>query len=225
MVEAAVKMGYRFIAITDHSQGLGIARGLDPERLKKQKDEVKSLGSRYKDIKILAGIEVDIRADGSLDLPAEVLQGMDVVVAAVHSGLNEDREKITGRVLGALENPEVDILAHPTCRVIGSREPVDIDMEAVFRAALKHDKALEINAMPNRLDLKDVHIQRAREMGIKLAIGTDSHRVEHLANMRFGIGMARRGWCRAGDIMNTWSLDGIERFLNRDKDVIRSRKN
>jgi DNA polymerase (family X) len=225
MIGAARDRGYKFVAVTDHSQGLGIAGGMDPEKLKKQVAAIKTIGTRFKGFRILVGMEVDIRADGSTDLPGEVLGQLDIVVAAIHSGMNESRDRITKRVLSALSNPDVDVLAHPTCRVIGSREPVDIDMEAVFKAALKNDKALEINAMPNRLDLKDVHTQRARDMGIKLTIGTDSHRTGQLANMRFGVGVARRGWCRAEDIINTWSLDRVEGFLHRDSNVVRSRKN
>jgi len=224
VVNAAVQMGYKFIAITDHSGGLGIARGLDAERLKKQMAEIKEIGSRYKNIKIFSGMEVDIRADGSLDLPEELLSELDVVIAAVHSGMNENREKMTARVLKALDNPYVDILAHPTCRLIGSREPVALDIEAVFSAAKKRDKALEISAMPSRLDLKDMHIRQAREMGVKLAIGTDAHHTDQLKNMRFGIGIARRGWCTVGDVMNTWKLEKIVQFLHGNRDVFGSRK-
>jgi DNA polymerase (family 10) len=133
----------------------------------------------------------------------------------VHSSFLQSREVMTRRIIGAIENPQVDIVAHPTCRKIGEREPVDVDLEAVFSAALRHGKALEINAIPDRLDLKDLHAYRARELGVMLAIGTDAHAVSHLGFMKFGIGLARRAWCRPEDILNTRPLKGILEFLKR----------
>ena len=162
---------------------------------------------------MFAGIEVDIRADGTLDYPDEVLSELDVVVAAVHSAMGQDEERMTGRVIGALENPFVHILAHPTCRLIGVREPVDIDMEEVFRAAVRTGTALEINAMPDRLDLNDVHVLRARELGVKLVINTDAHSAGHLGLIRFGVGVARRGWCESEHILNTGTVAEVEAFL------------
>lgn len=215
MALAASARGYEFIAVTDHSGGLGVAHGLNAERLMHQLEEIKRVNKKLKGIRIMAGVEVDIRSDGSLDLPQEILHNLDIVIAAVHSAMNQNQEQMTGRILAALENPDVDILAHPTCRLIGVREPVAIDMEAVFKAAIKNNKVLEINAMPSRLDLRDVHIQRAREMGIKLALGTDSHSISHLGFMRFGVGIARRGWCEAGHILNTWKLREVLKFLDR----------
>ncbi len=217
MVQAARARGYRYLAITDHSVGLRIAQGLSVERVLAQIEEVQKLNQVLKDIYILTGIEMDIRADGSLDLPDEVLARLDVVVAAVHSSMGQEQEKMTRRVLGALENPHVDILAHPTCRLPGEREPVQIDLEAVFKKAVEKGKALEINAMPARLDLKDIHIHRARELGAKLLIGTDAHSLEQLDHMRFGVGLARRGWCQAGDIINTWPLEEVKAFFKREK--------
>jgi DNA polymerase (family 10) len=140
---------------------------------------------------------------------------MDVVVAAVHSGLGQSKGRMTARFIRAMENPHVDILAHPTCRLLPGREPVDVDLEAVFAAAVRTGTALEINAMPSRLDLNDIHANRARELGVKLVIATDSHAPEHLAFMRFGVGVARRGWCRAEDILNTRSLKGLLAGLKR----------
>jgi DNA polymerase (family 10) len=203
MAWAAKERGYQYLAITDHSAGRGIAHGLDEERLRRQIAEIKRLNQTLDGIRLLSGIEVDIRADGSLDLSHEVLAELDIVIAAVHSAMGQDEAKMTQRVLRAVENPNVDILAHPTCRLLGEREPVNLDMEQVFKAALKTGTALEINAMPERLDLKDIHVLRAKELGVKLVINTDAHRVSHLDLMRFGVGVARRGWCEAGDVLNT----------------------
>ena len=179
------------------------------ERLHEQVAAITRLNQNLEGIQLLAGIEVDIRADGSLDMPDDILAGLDVVIAAVHSSLNQEQEKITRRVMRAIENPHVDILAHPTCRLLDEREPIALDMETIFRAAAETGTALEINAMPDRLDLKDVHIFRARELGVKLVLGTDAHATEHLALMRFGVGMARRGWCEARHILNTLSLEDL----------------
>jgi DNA polymerase (family 10) len=216
MAQAAKALGYQYLAITDHSAGRGIAHGLSEERLKKQIEEVKRLNEQLKGIRIFTGTEVDIRADGSIDLPDKLLVDLDVVVAAIHSAMNQSQEQITRRILGAIENPHIDVIAHPTCRLLGEREPVAIDMEAVFRAAIKYNKALEINAMPSRLDLKDIHIYRARELGVKLIMGTDSHSTAHLGFMRFGIGMARRGWCQPKDILNTKPTKEMLAFLRKN---------
>jgi DNA polymerase (family 10) len=169
--------------------------------------EIGRLNERLEDIHILTGTEVDIRADGSLDFADELLRELDVVIAAVHSSMGQDQDKMTQRVLRAIENPHVDMIAHPTCRLLGQREPVALDSETVFRAAAQTGTALEINAMPDRLDLRDIHIFRARELGVKLALGTDAHSTEHLLYMRFGVGMARRGWCEAKHILNTLSVE------------------
>ena len=211
----ARERGYRYLAITDHSAGRGIAHGLSSERLREQVAEIRALNERLEGIELLAGIELDIRADGSLDFPDELLAELDIVIAAVHSAMNQEGEKMTRRVLRALENPHVDVLAHPTCRLLGEREPVELDMEEVFKAALRTNTALEINAMPSRLDLKDIHAFRARELGVKLILGTDAHSVAQLDLMRFGVGVARRGWCRAEDILNTRPVEEVKAFLRR----------
>ena len=214
MAQAAKERGYQYIAITDHSGGRGIAHGLDAGRLERQLDEVSSVNERLDGIRVLSGSEVDIKADGRLDLPHEVLSRLDLVIAAVHSSLNQSEERMTARVLSAVENPDVDIIAHPTCRLLGEREPVAIDLEAVLRAAAKYNKIVEINAMPQRLDLNDVHASRAREIGVKLAIGTDAHDTSHLDFMRFGVGMARRAWCEPEHILNTLPLGELLASLN-----------
>jgi DNA polymerase (family 10) len=209
MALAARALGYQYIAITDHSKGLGIAHGLNEERIREQRAEVRRLNEGLKDFRILAGIEVDIRADGSLDLPDEILAELDVVVAAVHSAMGQEQEKMTGRIIKTMENPHVDIIAHPTGRLLGAREAIALDMEAVFEAAVRTDTALEINAMPDRLDLKDIHIFRARELGVRLTLGTDAHATEHLPLMRFGVGIARRGWAGSGHVLNTLPVKGV----------------
>jgi DNA polymerase (family 10) len=216
MAMAAKAIGYHYIAVTDHSAGRGIAHGLNVERLKQQISEIKQLDQRLKGIRIFSGIEVDIKADGSLDVPAEILGEIDVVVAAVHSAMTQSQEQMTSRIVGAIKHPDVDIIAHPTCRLLGEREPVAVDMEAVFKAAASFNKALEINAMPSRLDLKDIHAQRAHELGVKLVLGTDAHSIEHLGVMRFGIGVARRGWCQPAHILNTRPIGEISAFLRRN---------
>ena len=202
----AANLGYKYIAITDHSVGRAIAHGLDSERLKQQADEIHEANKRIAGTKILKGIEVDIKANGELDLPDVILEKCDIVIAAVHSSLRQNREQMTRRIISAMENPNVDIIAHPTCRLLPDREAISIDMDEIYKSALRTNTMLEINAMPSRLDLKDTHIFKAREMGVKLIINTDSHSTDQLRLMYFGVGTSRRGWCQASDIVNTQSL-------------------
>jgi len=209
MALAARELGYQYLGIADHSGGRGIAHGLDTERLKQQIWEIRELNHRISGIDIFSGVEVDIRADGSLDIPDELFKELDIVTAAVHSSLNQSQEQMTRRITGALENPNVNVLAHPTCRLLPDREPVALDMEAILQAAARTNTILEINSMPSRLDLKDIHTYRARELGVKLVISTDAHSIEHLEFMRFGIGIAKRGWCQAQDILNTKPLKEV----------------
>ncbi|SEM11754.1 DNA polymerase (family 10) [Syntrophus gentianae] len=209
MAQAAKAAGYSYLAITDHSGGLGVAGGLNEERLLKQQQAIRRLNKELEGIRLLSGIEVNILADGRLDLSDEILSRLDVVVASVHSALNQNEAKMTRRILKALENPHVDILAHPTGRLIGKREPVAVDLEAVFQGAAAHRKVLEINCMPDRLDLQDISIYRARELGLLLAISTDAHRPEHFDLIRFGIGMARRGWCQPSSILNSRPVEEV----------------
>jgi DNA polymerase (family 10) len=217
LVVAAKNFGYQYIAITEHSAGRGIAHGLSAERLRQQVAEIRALNKRLNGIRVLTGIEVDIRADGSLDMPHEVLSELDVVIAAVHSGMNQSEEKMTSRVVSAIANPDVHIIAHPTCRLIGEREPVAIDLEAIFQMAAKHNKIMEINAMPDRLDLKDTHAFRARDVGVKLAIGIDAHSIAHLGLTRFGVGVARRAWCEPKHILNTLRVEELLAVLNKKR--------
>ncbi len=215
MALAARALGYQYLAITDHSRGLGIARGLNEVRIEEQLSQIRDLNARLSGFRILSGIEVDIKSDGSLDLPDEVLARLDIVIAAVHSALGQEQEKMTGRIIKAMENPNVDIIAHPTSRIIGVREASAVDMEALFQAAKRTGTALEINSWPDRLDLKDVHVYRARELGVRLSLGTDSHSAGHMTAMSFGVGVARRGWATAADILNTLPAEGVLAALKR----------
>ena len=215
MAAAAEAVGYKYLAITDHSAGRGIANGLSADRLKQQVSKIRALDKKKGKLRLFAGIEVDIKADGTLDYPDEVLAGLDIVIAAVHSAMGQDAAKMTGRIVRALENTYVNILAHPTCRIIGIREPVEVDMEEIFRTALRTDTALEINAMPDRLDLKDIHAFRARELGVNMVIGTDAHSADNMDLMRYGVGVARRGWCTKDNILNTKTVQEVEAFLKR----------
>jgi DNA polymerase (family 10) len=210
MAEAARARGLKYALVTDHSHGLGIARGVGPDDLRRQRAEIEAVNRQMGgSFRLLAGVEVEVRADGSLDLPDEALAELDLVVAAIHSGLRQSREQVTMRALSALRNPHVDILAHPTGRLIGEREGSEVDLEAVLRAAAERGKALEVNCHPQRLDLNDVAVRRAVELGVLLAINSDAHRVEGFDLRHFGVGTARRGWATPADVLNTRSVDEV----------------
>jgi DNA polymerase (family 10) len=213
MAQAARARGYKYLGISEHSAARGIAHGLDEARLRQQIQSIRELNRGVSGLHLFTGMEVDIRADGSLDMPDELLRELDIVTAAVHSGMGQGEVQMTSRIIKAIENPNVDVLAHPTCRLLPAREPVAVDMEAVFQAAVRTGTALEINAMPSRLDLKDTHTYRARELGVKLVISTDAHSAKHLDFMRFGIGVARRGWCQAEDILNSRPLEEVVAYF------------
>ncbi|MCR4393315.1 MAG: DNA polymerase/3'-5' exonuclease PolX [Dehalococcoidales bacterium] len=215
MIKAALDKGYQYIAISDHSGGLGIAHGLNIERLQQQIQKIREINHLFPGIHVMTAAEVDIRVNGTLDLPDEILAQLDIVLASIHSAMNQSEEQMTQRIIKAIENPHVDIICHPTARLLGEREPVALNIEAVFKAAVENQKALEISAMPQRLDLKDTHIFQAREMGVKLVINTDAHSCDQLNYMRYGVGIARRGWCKPGDILNTLPLKQFQEFLNR----------
>jgi len=210
MAEAARARGLEYALVTDHSHGLGIVRGLDAEDLRRQRAEIdevnRSMGGAFR---LLAGVEVEVRADGSLDLPDEVLGELDLVVAALHSGLRQDREQVTARALAALRNPHVDILAHPTGRLIGQRKGADLDMEAVLQAAAQSGAALEVNAHPQRLDLNDLHVRRAVDLGVTLTIDSDAHDGEGFDLLHFGVATARRGWAGPARVLNTRSVEDV----------------
>ena len=210
MAEAAKKLGYKFICVTDHSKSSAIANGLSAKELAERIKQIHKLNDKLRGITILAGAEVDILADSSLDFDDKLLADLDFVIASIHSGMGSAREKVTTRTLRAMDNPYVNCIAHPTARLIGQREPMDIDITAVIKHAAETHTALEVNAHPYRLDLKDVHCKMAIEAGVKLAIGTDAHSVEGLGLMGFGVATAARGWVTKADVLNTLSLAKIK---------------
>ena len=207
MGAAAKKLGYEYIALTDHSQAVTVANGMDEKRTIEQIRKIRAAQERVPGIRLLAGIEVDILKDGSLDLDDDVLAQLDVVVASVHSYMNLESAEMTDRLLAAIENPYTQIIAHPTGRLVLRRDPFHYDMEKILEAAKKHDVAMECNAYPDRLDLKDVHLRMAKERGVKIVISTDSHTTTNLKYMKYGVETARRGWIEKKEVINTLPLD------------------
>ena len=216
MIEATEAQGYEYMALTDHSASLGVANGLTNERLESQISLLRSMQKNY-DITILCGSECDIRANGDMDYPDEILAQLDWVVASVHSAMGQDQATMTARMIKAMEHPSVTIIGHLTTRLLGQRKPVEFDLEAVLQAARDTGTALEINASPERLDLKDTHAYRARELGVPLVINTDSHHHTHLDKRRFGVAVARRAWCRPEDILNTMSREEFLEVIHTPK--------
>ena len=217
MVAAAKDRGLEYVAITDHSVGRGIANGLTVERLRAHMAQIREIEARIGGIRVLRGTEMDIRADGSLDYPDEVLKKLDWVVGSVHSSMSQDSAQMTERIIAAMRNPYVSVIGHLTGRLVGEREPISADFEALFRAAADTGTAMEINSSPSRLDLKDVHAHRARELGVPLVISTDSHTVEALDNVRYGIAVANRGWCEPRHILNTMPAREFLAYLAKGK--------
>jgi DNA polymerase (family 10) len=215
MAAAAQARGYEYIALTDHSRRVAMTHGLDPARLARQIHEIDRLNEKLRNFTVLRGIEVDILRDGSLDLPDSSLAKLDIVVAAVHSHFDLPRQAQTARVVRALENRHVSVLAHPTGRLIGEREPYDIDMDLVISAARKTGCCLEINADPDRLDLNDLHAHAAKLAGVKLAVSTDAHSIDAFQCMRLGIDQARRAWLTANDVLNTRPLAELRELRKR----------
>jgi DNA polymerase (family 10) len=207
MGEAARALGYEYIAITDHSKAVTVANGMDEKRTLEQAAKIRAANARVKGIRLLAGIEVDILKNGELDLDDEVLAQLDVVVASVHSYMKMERAEMTVRLLAAIENPYTQIIAHPTGRLLLRREPFEYDMEKVLDACRKNGVAMECNSYPDRLDLRDVHLKMARERGVKVVISTDAHSTRHLALMRYGVVVARRGWLEKKDVLNVLPLE------------------
>jgi len=213
---AAQGLGYEYLAISDHTQGLGVANGLDVSRLREQRKEIERLNKRFAGFRLLQGAEVEIRGDGSLDFPDEVLHELDVVIASVHIGQRQDRETITARVLRAMRNPHVDILGHPSGRLLGQREASNLDLDRVLEVAAETGTVLEINATPNRLDLDDVHVRQAAQLGVRLCINSDAHSVTGLQAMEYGVAAARRGWAEDRHIINTLPLNDLVELLTRN---------
>jgi DNA polymerase (family 10) len=217
MAETARGAGYSYIAICDHSRSVGMAGGLFAEDLLSHAKDIRAASKRIKGITILAGTECDIRRDGSLDYPDEVLAQLDFVIAAVHSGFKMDADTMTSRIIKAMHNPYVDALAHPTGRIIGKRDPYEVDIERLLAAAAELGVAMEINAYPDRLDLRDVHARRAKEMGIKVVINTDAHDCDHLRLITYGVATARRGWLEPEDVLNALPLKDLRKRLRRNQ--------
>ena len=214
MAKAAIKRGLKVIVFSDHSVSLGVANGLSIERHKQQAAEIKKLQKQFGDeLIILHSSEVEIKADGSLDYPDDFLASLDIVVASLHSSLRQPREKITERLLQAINNPHVDIIGHPTGREIPDREGADLDMEVILQAAAKSGVAMEISASPYRLDLDDMHARRARELGVLLTINTDAHAEEDYDLLHYGVAIARRAGVTKNDVINTWSADKLLKWL------------
>ena len=215
MVEAAREKGYEYVAVSDHSKRVAMAGGLNEKRLVAQMEKIDALNGEIKNFRILKSIEVDILEDGSLDLSGEILNELDLVVCSVHYHRNLSREKQTSRILKAMDHPCFNILAHPTGRIIQERKPIDVDLEKVMEGAVERGCFLEINSAPDRLDLNDEHIRMAGDMGLKLAVSTDAHTLNHLNNMRYGVDQARRGWLEKEDVINTRSWSALKKLLQR----------
>jgi DNA polymerase (family 10) len=215
MARAAKARGYRYLALCDHTRALKIFGGLSGEEVLEQVIEVRKASSKVPGIKLLTGVEVDIKSDGSLDLPDAVLARLDFVTASVHSGFKQHREKMTARIVSALRHEHVDSIGHPTGRLLGAREPYDVDLEVLLQEAARQGKCLEINAHPERLDLSDQACRRARELGVKLVINTDAHSTDDLDLMRFGVATARRGWLEKQDVLNALPLQTLLKKLGR----------
>jgi len=213
IAQFAKKLGYSFVGITDHSQSLKIANGLPEARVEKKINEIRKLNQKMSDFKIFCGTECDIKSDGTLDYSDRILKKFDFVYVGIHSAFKMDRKDMTKRITNGMENEYVNFLAHPTGRLIGRREPYEVDIERIIDTTKETDTFLEINAFPDRLDLKDIHVKLAKEKGVKFVLGTDSHSVINLSFMRFGTATARRGWLKKKDIINTYSLQDIEKIL------------
>jgi DNA polymerase (family 10) len=216
MAEAARARGYKYMAITDHSKNLAFANGLDDERAIQHIKKIREAGKKFDDIRIFAGIEVDILGDGALDLSDSVLAQMDIVIASVHSAFNLDRTQMTERLLKAIANPNTSVLGHPTGRLLLRRDGYQFDMDAILREAAKHKVAMELNSYPDRLDLNDVHLRMAKQHGVKIVINTDAHHTSHLPKIHYGILQARRAWLTKEDVLNTLPVSQFAKAMKHD---------
>lgn len=215
MIEACRAKGYSYMAITDHSQYLKVANGLTAERLREQKKIIHELNAKYDDITILSGIEMDILPDGTLDYDDELLAEMDFVIASIHSSFSQPRDTIMERLKTALNNPHVDLIAHPTGRLIGKRAGYDVDVEMLIELARDTNTALELNANPNRLDLAAPFLRKAQEAGVPIMINTDAHNIDMLEHMKIGVSAAKKGWMKKSSVLNAKNIDDFLTFLNR----------
>ncbi|WP_102026833.1 DNA polymerase/3'-5' exonuclease PolX [Salirhabdus sp. Marseille-P4669] len=215
MVHKAREKGYEFIAITDHSKYLRVANGLDETRLRKQREEIDRMNEKYEDIHIFAGVEMDILPDGTLDFSNDFLKEMDFVIASIHSSFNQPKEKIMSRLRTAMESPFVNLIAHPTGRLIGKRSGYEVDYEQLISWAKETNTALELNANPNRLDLSWKWLMEAKKNGVPIAINTDAHNYMMLHDMEIGVQFGRKGWLKKEDVINTWNLEDLKEFLKK----------
>ncbi len=214
MAKAAKRLGHEYLATTDHTGSLRIAGGMNEKEIMKQMQEIEKVNETVEGLTVLNGVEVNIKSDGKLDVKDEILRDLDIVVASIHSGFRKGREKLTERMISAMENENVDIIAHPTGRLIQERTGYELDFERVFETSVETSTFLEINAYPNRLDLNDTNVKRAVEAGCRLVISTDSHNADHLRFIQLGIATARRGWARKDDILNTLSLNELMKLMD-----------
>lgn len=217
MAEAALSRGYKYLAICDHTQSLAVASGLSPEEIRERRKEIERWNKKGKGLRLLDGVEVNIMSDGSLDFPDSELEKLEVVVAGLHSGLGQGEEKILRRLEGAMKNKYVQVISHPTGRILNRRDAYQVNREKLFYLARETRTSLEINSQPERLDLSDVDARRARDLGVKLVISTDAHSPSSLDYIRYGVAQARRGWLRKEDVLNTFSLEKLLEFLNCKK--------
>jgi DNA polymerase (family X) len=217
MARACLDRGYAYMAIADHSRSTTIAGGLGPKRLEEQWLEIDEVRTKVPGIRVYRSMEVDILADGTLDLPDEHLERLDLVIVSIHSLMRMPERQMTSRVIRALEHPCVDILAHPTGRRMPQRGPFEIDMEAVLCAAAELNVAVEVNSLPQRLDLNDIHVRRARELGLMVAIDTDAHSVRALSGIVYGVGQARRGWVERDGVLNALDLEAFDTWRRRKR--------
>lgn len=215
MAEAACARGYKYMAITDHSKNLAMANGLDDERARAHMQRIRAAAKKVGGIRIFAGIEVDILADGSLDLSDGVLAEMDIVIASVHSRFDQDPSQMTERLLKAVSNPHTSMIGHPTGRLLLRRDAYQFDVEKVLEAAARHKVAMELNAYPDRLDLCDRHLRMAKERGVPIVINTDAHHTSHMDKIRYGVLQARRAWLTAADVLNTLPADAFAAAMKK----------
>lgn len=216
VVQMAIELGYKFITISDHTEKLHIAGGLTLEELDEQLEEIAELSERYPNITILTGMETNIDNDGNVDFGADVLQKLDVVIASIHGGFRQSKEQLTRRMIKAMENPHINVIGHPTGRILGQRPPYELDLHEVFRVAADTGTFLELNSYPNRLDLRDDHLREARDRyGCKFAIDTDAHVVGHMKFMEYGVATAQRGWLAKEDVLNTYEVPEIRKMLKK----------
>lgn len=219
MAEAARRLGYQYLGVSDHSERLKVAKGVSPGDLKKKKKEIDRLNGEFKNFRILFGTEVEIDSEGKLDYNDEILSQFDIVVASIHSGFEQGKDRLTRRLINACRNKYVNVIAHPTGVHLGKREAYDVDLREVCKAAVERNVFLEINSFPSRLDLNSVNAYFARSQGVKFAINSDAHSTEHLSYLKFGVSIARRGWLRKEDVLNTLSLEHLMKTLKKKPHV------